>query len=198
MSMTFDEACGIKNPHGITHDEKYDRYLAHIGEDAVRKYLPVPTPELVKAYITDKHFNNIPLSKWEKAAGYPGQPNRQGEQPPVSSGAFTRLLTSHGVTLFSSSECVCLLKRAAERLVLQTLVNAYEITNLECWAVFEHWSADPDRHSKHNIFDLDCIALFRTEQDAIEFEMKNPDHRVRKLIHDTRSKTKKQEESDDA
>lgn len=188
--MTFDQACGIKNPHGISHDEKYDKYLARIGCDEVAKYLPRTLQELVYAYLADRNLNGIPLSEWEKAAGYPGKPDRQGEPPRMSSGPFRRLLESCGVTCFSSSECVCLLKHAAGKKVFEVLKAAYELENLACWAVFERWNSRPDQLSRNNIFDHDCIAVFREEKDAIAFEMENPEHRVRKLIRDTRTKKK--------
>ncbi|MCM1295861.1 MAG: hypothetical protein NC311_09995 [Muribaculaceae bacterium] len=186
--MTFDEACGVKNPHGISHNEKYKRYLGHIGLENVRPYLPAGIPELARAYVEDRDFNTIPLPRWEKAAGYSGRRDSQGQQPETPAGPFPRMLARAGITLFSSSECVCLLKHAAEQLVLERLLAAQDLKSLECWAVFERWNSRPDRLSRHNIFDHDCVAIFPTESEAMAFEQENPEHRVRKLIHDTRRK----------
>ncbi len=189
--MTFDEACGIKNPRGISFSAKYQRYMDRLGQENVRKFVPGGLDRLIDAYLADRDLNNIPLREWEKAAGYPGAPDRQGGKPPKCSGPFARLLTSNGITLFSSSECVCLLKYAAEQMVLEALAAAYKrqsLQDLECWAVFERWNSRPDGLSRNNIFDHDCVALFPDESAAISFEMDNPEHRVRKLIHDTRSK----------
>lgn len=190
-AMTFDEACGIKNPHGISHNHKYKKYLDRIGAEAVQHYLPEPLDVLVRAYREDRDLNNIPLSKWEKAAGYPGNPPRQGRQPPVATGPFPRLLMSHGITLFSVSECVSLLKYAAEQAILDRVCATQDLSELELWAVFEHCSADPDPVNKSNIFDFDCVDLFYTENEAIRCEDENPGHRVRKLVHGRRHENKK-------
>lgn len=182
----FDEACGIRNPHGISYEEKMSRYLAHVGQESVEYYIPVPLDDLPRLYAADRNLNNVPLSKWEKAAGYPGLPSRQGEQPPRSSGGFPRMLMSHGITEFSVSECVSLLKHAAEAVALRRLSEPtiYD----DHWAVFEHCHARPDSMNRYNIFDYDCVGTFKTEKAAIDCEQENPEHRIRKLVRGKREK----------
>lgn len=186
--MDLDQACGVKDPGGIPWAEKYDRYIAHIGRDAIRTCLPAGIPELAAKYIRDEHLNNIPLSEWERAAGYPKGKRHPDPDPPKASGSFPRLLMSKGVTCFSSSEAVSLLKRCAELEAKDYIARMLaakgrqEPETLEIWAVFEHCRADPDKFNRHNIFDFDCIDAFLDEQDAIRCELGNPGRRVRKLV----------------
>ena len=183
--MDFDKACGIERPHAIDYNEKIDRYIDLLGYENLKKFLPRSREELYKAYKKDRHFNNIPLVEWEKAAGYnsfsydEAYKNRHvyGSLPRCS-GAFLRLLESHGVTVFSMSECVSILKHTAERWILERLDSIYE----DHWAVFEAWGTNRDKAHQYDIFCFDCVAVFPDEKQAIDFESKNPANRVRRLI----------------
>lgn len=185
--MTFDAACKVPNPYGITHDEKMDCWIRHIGRDNIKKHLPARIPTIAKAYLDDQNLNTIPLKKWEAAAGFADYQDRQSAAPPKGKGPFIRLIASKGVTEFSMSECVCLLKRCAELEALDYLkcILAKQqppAEQLQFWAVFEHQFADPDPMNKYNIFDFDCVRTFPEESVAIAFEQDNPGRRVRKLI----------------
>lgn len=185
--MTLDQACGVTNPDGIAWKEKFDRYIAHIGQENIKKHLPADVPELARQWLRDEHFNGMPLKVWQDAAGYAGFRDSQSSEPPKASGPFPRLLTSKGVTCFSMSEAISLLKHCAEkeaRAYLKQAVSGHapETGVLEIWAVFETCQARPDAMNRHNIFDYDCIASFRDEKDAIACELENPGRRVRKLV----------------
>lgn len=185
--MTFDAACKVPNPYGITHNEKMDCWIRHIGRDEIKKHLPARIPTLAKAYLDDQNLNNIDLKKWEAAAGFAGYKDSQSSQPPRGSGPFIRLLTSKGVTEFSMSECVSVLKRVAELEALDYLkcVLAKQRPpqdQTQFWAVFEHQFANPDPMNRYNIFDFDCVRTFPDEKIAMAFEEDNPGRRVRKLI----------------
>lgn len=189
--MTLDEACGVANPDGISWNERYGRYVRHIGRDAVRPFLPVKGAALARAWLADPDLNNVPLKRWEAAAGFEGYRDGQSTQPPAGKGPFIRLLGSKGITRFSMSECVSILKCCAEleaRDYLSELMaarqdaGASDGTPLEIWAVFEHCSARTDKANRYNIFDFDCAAAFRDEAAAIRYEQENPGRRVRKLV----------------
>ena len=180
--MTFDEACRIGNPRGISFQEKMDRYVRHIGRDGIRPHLPAPVNVLAREYLSDRNFNGMKLSAWERAAGYPGFKDGQGGRPPVP---FPELLYSRGVTCFTMSEAVSVLKHAAEldvRDYLRDVLSDDLSRPMEFWAVFEHCDAGTDRMNRHNIFDFDCVAGFRTEPEAMAFESENRGRRVRKLV----------------
>ena len=48
------------------------------------------------------------------------------------------------------------------------------------WVVFE--TCDPN---SNHIHDYDAMATFKTEQDAIKYEMENPEYRTRKYVRIT-------------
>lgn len=185
--MTFDEACGIKSPDDYGWAEKYARYVQHVGRGNIREYLPVKGAALARAWLADGNLNNVPLKRWEDAAGFQGYKNGQ-QTPPVGRGPFIDLLASKGVTRFSLSECVSLLKKCAEMEVRDFLaemlagVQSPGSGGLEIWAVFEHCSARTDKANRYNIFDFDCAAAFWSEDAAIRYEQENPGRRVRKLV----------------
>lgn len=185
--MTFDEACGIKDPDGYSWEERYGRYVARIGRENIKKHLPVKEDALAKAWLADRNLNNVPLKHWEAAAGFEGY--RHGQQgPPQGSGPFIDLLRSKGVTRFSMSECVSVLKHCAEleaRDYLSGMLASRRYFGrkaLEIWAVFEHCSARTDKANRYNIFDFDCKAAFLDEASAIRYETDDPGRRVRKLV----------------
>lgn len=185
--MTLDEACGIKDPDGYPWEERYGRYIACLGRENVRKHLPVKGDALAKAWLADRNLNNVPLRRWEAAAGFAGYRNGQ-PAPPKGSGPFVDLLLSKGITRFSMSDCVCILKHCAE-LEARDHLSALLAENrgaagqdLEIWAVFQHCSARTDKANRYNIFDFDCAAAFLDEGSASRFEREDPGRRVKKRI----------------
>lgn len=186
--MTFDEACRVENPHGISWKEKYDRYIRHIGRENIRKHLPAKPAELAQEWLADENFNGMPLRKWETAAGFEDYRDSQSTKPPTGKGPFIRMLRACGITEFSMSECISLLKRCAELeardYLSEVLANrpGQERQDLEIWAVFEHCSARTDKANRYNIFDFDCTAAFRDEAAASRYESYDPGRRVKKLV----------------
>lgn len=203
--MDFDQACRIKNPHGISFNDKMDQYVRYVGRENLEPLLPFSKEELAKAYLEDRHFNNLPLHEWEAAAGYPGFKGRQVVELPRNTGRMGAVLASRGITAYSMSECVSLLKHVGEMAAMDWIRAAVFGKNgpkwAESWAVFENQQSGTDLMNRYNIFDFDCVATFATEQEAIDFESKNPQARVRKLVkairpYRTRKKPAKKEEKD--
>lgn len=186
--MDLDQACRIDNPGAISFNRRVDRYIQCIGRENIRKLLPAGPAELAEAWLEDENLNNIPLAKWDEAAGYPGYRDRQGYTMPQSRTGLMKILKEMRVSRVELADCVCILKRCAEleaRDYLSGMLAASkkpESASVEIWAVFEHSQARPDKMNRHNIFDFDCVATFLDEPSAIRFETENFERRVRKLI----------------
>ncbi len=189
--MTFDQACHIQDPNDLAWGERMARYVRYIGRSELKQHLPAKPPELAREWLRDQHFNAMPLRRWEEAVGYAGFRDSQSTlpiQPSRPKNAFIRMLHAKNITDFNMSEAIALLKYCAELEARDFLKEALadrpdpDVNFIEIWAVFEHCSARPDKLNQFNIFDFDCIETFRSEQDAIQYEMANGGRRVRKLI----------------
>lgn len=185
--MTLDAACRVPNPYGISHNEKMDRYIRHIGRDEIRKCLPAGIPELAREYLKDQNFNTIPIRRWDRAAGYADFRDEQTVRIPVPKGAFPALLAAHGIDGYSMSEAVSILKRCAELEVLDYLSEVLASLDAapdkkEIWAVFENHRPNPDKMNRYNIFDFDCVRAFSDKNAADRFEGEDPGRRVKKRV----------------
>lgn len=111
-SMSFGEAVGL--PYLDTpHDTFYDAVIDYLGGlDAVAPFVPATKEEIVHALSTENKLNSIPLKKWDAAAGF----EFCGIKCERRTNDFQILLLTNGIRVYSPSECVCLLKRAAERI----------------------------------------------------------------------------------
>lgn len=111
---SFDEIVGASSL-AIDSDEYYDIVLNYLGgPSALEHCLPATKEEIKERCGKDKNLNEIPLTEWDHAAGYgfsnTGRPikfhtNLQG------------VLQEHDISYYSCSECVGLLKRAAQKLI---------------------------------------------------------------------------------
>lgn len=99
-------------------DEYYDAVIERLGGlDAVRRCCPIDKETITEKLRTDRNLNNTPISIWDWAAGFHGNPHSQSKrdfQPGPS--ALRTLLAKHGVTGYACSQGVCLLKRIAVRI----------------------------------------------------------------------------------
>lgn len=118
--MTFDEAIGVKLDRDIktgkklSHSEKYGRAIELLGGlDIVAKYIPSPLEVLREKIKYDTAFNNTKMSEWDRASGFVCPP---GDCKFIG-GGIVPLYSKHGITSFSNSDGVCLLKEAARRLI---------------------------------------------------------------------------------
>ncbi len=114
--MTFSEKYGDSN---VPHKEKYGNCVADLGLDRVRSCIPWTKEELTEAYKADEHFNSLSIDLWDAAAGF-----RENHK----TGVITRLnsplmgfLKEAGVTSWSYSELVCILKEAARQVVSEAV-----------------------------------------------------------------------------
>lgn len=104
--MTIDERLGLKNPE---FNERYEKLIELIGLDAIIPYIPATKEEVKEAAQISKTLNSIPLSKWDRTAGY----NVEGTRVTNLGHGASRLFISNGIDCYSLSECVSLLKHAA-------------------------------------------------------------------------------------
>lgn len=104
--MTIDQKLNLKNP---SFNERMDKLVEYIGIDSILPYIPATKEEVKEAAQISKSLNSIPLSKWDKAAGY----SVEGVRVINLGYGANRLFIANGINCYSLSECVSLLKHAA-------------------------------------------------------------------------------------
>lgn len=86
----------IRTGNEIEFREYMARIVNKIGIDKIEPYIPFEISDVKEMLKYDAHLNNLPLRKWDYAASY-----------------MDNLLARNGITAFSQSEKVCILKEAA-------------------------------------------------------------------------------------
>lgn len=82
-----------------THSEYYSQFVTESTRDLVKRTFGIDN--LISAFENDKHFNSIPLYKWDRIAGAIGSSLRMREL---------------GDTLTQSGQ-ICILKEAAKQII---------------------------------------------------------------------------------
>lgn len=95
----------------VPFNEKYDAVINLLGKENIANIIPWSPQELSEAIKKDKNLNNIPLKQWDKAAGI----YEHGIHYSVA-GTLPGLLCKNGITSFSPSELVCILKECAKQI----------------------------------------------------------------------------------
>lgn len=93
----------------LPHTTKYEKIIEALGYENVKSCIPFELDKLKEAYKTDPNFNNLSLRTWDFAAGYTGGPSRCD----FVGNRLTHLYNTIGVTRFSCSEGICILKTCA-------------------------------------------------------------------------------------
>lgn len=91
------------------------RVIDKLRIENVRRYIPYTLGSLKEKYKKDKHFNNTDLNAWLWAAGFKSEidkKTREEKMIPLSDG-LRNLFVQNGITCFSPSEEVSVLKEAA-------------------------------------------------------------------------------------
>lgn len=98
--------------------EYMGRVIEKLGIENIKFYIPFEIEYLKEKVKEDVHFNNTPIKVWDNAAGYASYVNRK-----IGVQDYTRLrygvvdlFIHNGITSFSVSDGVCVLKEAARRL----------------------------------------------------------------------------------
>lgn len=116
--MDFTQFAGMRCTNQ-NFDEFYDAIIEKLGGlDALRNCCPIDRETAIEKLKTDRNLNNVPISIWDAAAGFPGcNPQSQLKHDFLPGPSPLRhVLASHGVTCYAGSEGVCLLKRIAVRM----------------------------------------------------------------------------------
>lgn len=96
--------------------EYMGRVIKKLGIENIKPYIPYSMDTLKKCLNEgDAHFNNTSLERWDNAGGFKQVYNsisRTIEYLKMSSG-LTYLLHRNGITCYSPSDTVCILKEAA-------------------------------------------------------------------------------------
>lgn len=99
------------------------RVIDKLGIENVRRYIPYTLESLKKKYKKDKYFNNTDLNAWLWAVGFKSEidkKTREEKMIPLNNG-LRNLFTINGITCFSPSEGVGVLKETA-RILCETEV----------------------------------------------------------------------------
>lgn len=112
--MTLEQALNIPKDLKFQeggHEKYYRLIIKALGYEDVKKCIPFSIGELKKAYRTDKVFNNLPIKKWDYAAGF----HTNGSRCEYIGSGLTRLYgEKYKVDTFSCCTGVCILKEAAK------------------------------------------------------------------------------------
>ena len=119
--MTFNEKFNLDK--NMSHTEKYTTIVNNLGFEDVKRHIPFCYDEIIETLKTDRHLNELPLQDWSTAAGYTVYTDRRTKQQTVkllpaiynkyTHNTLAALCMAKGVTCFSLSELVCILKRCA-------------------------------------------------------------------------------------
>lgn len=99
------------------------RVIDKFGIENVRRYIPYTLGSLKEKYKKDKHFNNTDLNAWLWAVGFDSEIDKKtGTEKIISlSNGLCNLFVRNGITCFSPSEGVSVLKETA-RILCETEV----------------------------------------------------------------------------
>lgn len=121
--MDLNQFAGIPKESGRNEFNRfYDKVIEKLGGvAAVRPYIPFGDDVLSNAYEDDRNFNTdrTPLRAWDRATGIELPAGQSTVRPKITGRGLTRLLMANGIDSVSEAECVCILKRAAERWVVK-------------------------------------------------------------------------------
>lgn len=105
----IDKATGEE----LTHSEQWGRVINALGYEDVKRCIPFTLSEIKNALQHDEYLNNLSMSTWDAAGGWRAHTTRNGQTYYQTASPLTGLLRKAGVTSFSPSDSVCILKEAA-------------------------------------------------------------------------------------
>ena len=122
--MNIEQMMGLKPMQRFDYDHEtyWGMVVDHLGYEAVKACVPFDLETLKAKYKRDKAFNNTKMLTWDLASGFNVYVvDRWGaeEVEPIPSQLRT-LLRKHGCNCYSNSDGVCILKRCARRMVMES------------------------------------------------------------------------------
>jgi hypothetical protein len=118
--MNFKEKFNI--PENATFEQTYDIIIDGLGYEEVKKYLPVSRDEIKTALKKDESLNNIPIEKWNFAAGfisYVDKRTKTQEYKPFGTHTLCEYCHQQGIDTLSVAQLICTLKQCAKRYALE-------------------------------------------------------------------------------
>lgn len=120
LGPDFESAAGMPR-FDTDFDVFYNAVIDRLGGvQVLAQFLPFDLETLKKSYSIDEHFNTplTPISAWDRAAGWQKHTGfTQDYKVRRNHNAFQNFLLVHGITIYSPSDTVCLLKQIAARLI---------------------------------------------------------------------------------
>lgn len=104
------------------------RVIEKLGIENIKPYIPFGLDYLKEKLKEDVHLNNTKMVSWNAAAGFRSVINKRTQTEtiiPLHYGLPT-LFVNNGITCFSPSDGVCVLKEAARRLCGVNIVTKYQ------------------------------------------------------------------------
>jgi hypothetical protein len=102
----------LDNGQEVPWHDYMRRVIDKLGLDNIKPYIPYDIEYLKEKLKEDVHLNNTELQRWDEAGGFwfrNGNPYYTATGLPI-------LFRSNGITCFSPSDGVCVLKEAARML----------------------------------------------------------------------------------
>ena len=109
--MTFDEKFNLTDK--MSFKQRYEIIVNGLGYEAVKHCIPFSRENIIDALKTDSYLNNLNIHAWELAADYIPKSDGTYDRAPLRYGSLQNLCLSNGVTCYSPSELVCVLKCCA-------------------------------------------------------------------------------------
>lgn len=101
----------------MQHEEKYQAIIKAIGKKQVYTCIPFSAEQI--KHSRDPYLNDLSMKKWDMAAGYCQYTNYGTRAQDIRRfpSHLKDLLNKIGITCFSCSELVCILKTAAHMMI---------------------------------------------------------------------------------
>jgi hypothetical protein len=96
----------------ISHREKWQRVVNALGYEEVKERIPYTLEQIKKALPRDEYLNNLPMKAWDNSSGV-WVNDMRGTRGILHGAPLLAIYRKAGVTSFSQSDGVCILKEAA-------------------------------------------------------------------------------------
>lgn len=110
--MTIEDFMGVKR---LSSEGFWRKVVEKLGYDRVKKCVPFTLKQLKGS--KDYHFNDLSMKKWDYASGYIWTRTDYDEIMTRVHTRLTELYRENGITCWSNSDGVCILKECARMML---------------------------------------------------------------------------------
>lgn len=112
----------IDTGHEVPWKEYMARIIGKLGLHNIKSYIPFSLDLIREKLKEDEHLNNTDIRSWDLATGFAPYINKNTKTQEYERTRYglTSLFRMNGITCYSVSEGVCVLKEAARLLVRET------------------------------------------------------------------------------